>query len=45
MFDLSTQDFFGIILGGCAALLVVWLFCIGLGACVEWFERMEGDDE
>lgn len=45
MFDLSTQDFFGIILGTCAALFFIWVACIAMGACVQWFEDMEGDDE
>ena len=44
MFDLSSVDLVGIVIASAAVLVVIYLLCVGLGACVEWFERMDGED-
>ena len=45
MFDLSSQDMIGIVVAGCIVLAIVFFACIAMGACVEWFERMDGEDK
>ena len=44
MFDLSAQDIVGIVIAVFMVLAIVFFACIAMGACVEWFERMDGED-